>query len=202
MNTPRKIEPPLSRSSLSFLLVDGNEFMRSLIKRGVKPYAREIREAANGAEALRMMQKFSPDIILVDWEMEPVNGLDFVKRVRDPKDSPFPYSRIIMVSAMAERQRVLTAWGAGIDEFLVKPVSITDLLGRVRRVIENPRPFIRVKMYCGPDRRRPRLPYDGPERRSEIQQAQQLSQEEVNALMNPPRDDADRPMQEARAEAG
>ena len=128
--------------------------------------------------------------------------LEFVKRVRDPKDSPNPFLRIIMISAMAERQRVLTAWGAGIDEFLVKPVSIADLLGRIHKVIETPRPFIRVKRYCGPDRRRPRLPYDGPDRRSETHQAHRLTQEEINVLMSPPQDEADRPLEEVLAEAG
>jgi CheY-like chemotaxis protein len=196
------MEPTLSRKDLSFLVVDGNEFMRSLIKREVKAHAREIRDATNGAEALRILRGYFPDVVFVDWEMEQVDGLEFVKRVRDPKESPNPFVRIIMVSAVAERQRVLAAWGAGIDEFLVKPVSAVDLLGRIRKVTETPRPFIRVDTYCGPDRRRPRLPYDGPERRSEIQQAQQLTQEEINALMNPIQDDADRPTQEARAEAG
>jgi DNA-binding response OmpR family regulator len=196
------MEPTLSRKDLSFLVVDGNEFMRSLIKREVKAHAREIRDATNGAEALRILRGYAPDIVFVDWEMEQVDGLEFVKRVRDPKESPNPFVRIIMVSAVAERQRVLAAWGAGIDEFLVKPVSAVDLLGRIRKVIETPRPFIRVDTYCGPDRRRPRLPYDGPERRSEIQQAQQLTQEEINALMNPPQGEADRPTEQARAEAG
>jgi DNA-binding response OmpR family regulator len=196
------MEPILSRKDLSFLVVDGNEFMRSLIKREVKAHAREIRDATNGAEALRILRGYAPDIVFVDWEMEQVDGLEFVKRVRDPKESPNPFVRIIMVSAVAERQRVLAAWGAGIDEFLVKPVSAVDLLGRIRKVIETPRPFIRVDTYCGPDRRRPRLPYDGPERRSEIQQAQQLTQEEINALMNPPQGEADRPTEQARAEAG
>jgi len=196
------MEPILSRKDISFLVVDHNEFMRSLIKREVKPYAREIRDAANGAEALRILRGYFPDVVFVDWEMEQVDGLEFVKRVRDPKESPNPFVRIIMVSAVAERQRVLAAWGAGIDEFLVKPVSAVDLLGRIRKVTETPRPFIRVDTYCGPDRRRPRLPYDGPERRSKVQQAQQLTQEEINALMNPIQDDADRPTQEARAEAG
>lgn len=202
MNTPRKTEPTLSRNDLSFLIVDGSTFMRSLVRRCVRPYAREIRGAADGAEALRIMRAFSPDIVFVDWEMETVDGLEFVKRLRDPKESPFPFARIIMISAMAERQRVLDAWGAGIDEFLVKPVSSADLLGRVRKVIDNPRPFIRVATYCGPDRRRPRLPYDGPDRRSETQQAHRLTQEEINALMSPPQDEADRPPEEARAEAG
>ena len=195
------MEPTLSRKDLSVLVVDGNEFMRSLIKREVKAHAREIRDATNGAEALRILRGYAPDIVFVDWEMEQVDGLEFVKRVRDPKESPNPFVRIIMVSAVAERQRVLAAWGAGIDEFLVKPVSAVDLLGRIRKVIETPRPFIRVDTYCGPDRRRPRLPYDGPERRSEIQQAQQLTQEEINALMNPPDNDATEPEEQVRARA-
>ena len=201
MNMQTMAHPQLSRTDLSFLIVDGNAFMRGLIRRSVRPYAREIRDAANGAEAVKMLRGFAPDIIFVDWEMEPVDGLEFVKRVRDPKESPNPFVRIIMVSALAERQRVLAAWGAGIDEFLVKPVSVADLLGRVRKVMESPRPFIRVDSYCGPDRRRPRLPYDGPERRSAIQEAQQLTQEEINALMHPPGDDATQPEERARAQA-
>jgi len=196
------MEPILSRNDLSFLIVDDNEFMRSLIKREVKAHAREIRDAADGAEALKILRGYAPDIVFVDWEMEPVDGLEFVKRVRDPKESPNPFLRIIMVSAVAERQRVLAAWGAGIDEFLVKPVSAADLLGRIRKVIDTPRPFIRVDTYCGPDRRRPRLPYDGPERRSDIQQAQQLTQDEINALMNPPQDEVYLPAEDTRAEAG
>ena len=195
------MEPTLLRKDLSFLIVDGNEFMRSLIMREVKAHAREVRAAEDGAEALKILRGYSPDIVFVDWEMEPVDGLEFVKRIRDPKESPNPYVRIIMVSAVAERQRVLAAWGAGIDEFLVKPVSVADLLGRVRKVMESPRPFIRVDSYCGPDRRRPRLPYDGPERRSAIQEAQQLTQEEINALMHPPGDDATQPEERARAQA-
>ena len=91
-----------------------------------------------------------------------------------------------MVDAVELPQEFDVAAATGIDEFLVKPVSIADLLGRIRKVVETPRPFIRVDTYCGPDRRRPRLPYDGPDRRSESLQARQLSQEEVNALMNPP----------------
>jgi DNA-binding response OmpR family regulator len=196
------MEPTLLRKDLSFLIVDDNEFMRSLIKREVKAHAREIRDAADGAEALKILRGYAPDVVFVDWEMEPIDGLEFVKRVRDPKESPNPFLRIIMVSAVAERQRVLAAWGAGIDEFLVKPVSAADLLGRIRKVIDTPRPFIRVDTYCGPDRRRPRLPYDGPERRSSIQEAQQLTQEEINALMHPPQDEPDRLAEEARAEAG
>jgi PleD family two-component response regulator len=195
------MEPILSRNDLSFLIVDGSTFMRSLVRRSVRPYAREIREATDGAEALNILRGYTPDIVLVDWEMELVDGLEFVKRVRDPKDSPNPFVRIIMISAMAERQRVLAAWSAGIDEFLVMPISAVNLLGRVRKVIESPRPFIRVETYCGPDRRRPRLPYDGPERRSETHEAQHLSQEEINALMNPPDNDATEPEEQVRARA-
>lgn len=196
-----KTEKALSRTDLSFLVADSSDFMRSLIKRAIKPYAREIREAPNGVEALRILGQFAPDVVLVDSELETIDGLAFVKRVRDPKQSPFPFARIIMVSAAAERGRVLTAWGAGIDEFLLKPVSVADLLGRIRKVTESPRPFIRVDSYCGPDRRRPRLPYDGPERRSADRETQMLSQEEINALMNPSPDEGDPAPDAARASA-
>lgn len=86
--------------------------------------------------------------------------------IRQPTTSVNPFVPIIMVSGHAERRRVIMARDAGVNEFLVKPISPKALYDRLLAVVAFPRPFIRTKTYFGPDRRRSAgSNYSGPERR-------------------------------------
>ena len=152
--------------NVNFLVVEDNPFMRSIIKSVLRVLgAHSIKEATDGASALQMMNLAAPDIILVDWEMQPVDGLEFVKMVRRADDSPNPFAAIIMLSGHSEHTRVMAARDAGVNEFLVKPISAESLFKRIQQVIESPRPFVRSKTYFGPDRRRHAIPHPGKERR-------------------------------------
>ena len=149
-----------------FLIVDPNAFMRSLIKNVLNVFgAGKFIEADDGADAFKRMQSFVPDIILTEWMMAPLNGLEFTRLVRTEKDSPNPYVPIIMVTAHAESGNVLVARDAGINGFVAKPVSPTNLLRHIIEVIEYPRPFISNTGYFGPDRRRRSAEHVGLERR-------------------------------------
>ncbi len=183
---------------LNFLIVDDNKHMRALVKSilhalGVK----NIVEAQDGADAFKELRHFPADIIICDWNMSPLDGMDFVRLVRTGKDSPNPFVPIIMLTGHTEMNRVVEARDAGVHEFLAKPISAKSLYGRIRAIIERPRPFIRAGMYFGPDRRRRQSPnYKGPERRKQnlaVTQDQgdgaesdgaELSQDEVSALLN------------------
>lgn len=180
---------------LNFLIVDDNKHMRALVKTillalGVK----NTLEADDGADAFKELRHFPADIIICDWNMEPLDGLDFTRMVRTAKDSPNPFVPIIMLTGHTEMNRVVEARDAGIHEFLAKPISAKALYSRVRSIIERPRPFIRTGGmfgYFGPDRRRQNMPgYMGPERRKEDsndieeKDGAELSQEEVEALLN------------------
>jgi DNA-binding response OmpR family regulator len=79
---------------------------------------------------------------------------------------------IIMVTAFSERSNVEAAISAGIDEFLVKPVSPQMLFKRIVWLIENPRPYLRFGSYFGPDRRRQESPNFGGEERRSAEEAQ------------------------------
>ncbi len=179
--------------NLNFLVVDDNKHMRSLVKTilhalGVK----HSLDAADGADAFKELRHFSADIIICDWNMSPLDGMDFVRMVRTGKDSPNPFVPIIMLTGHTEMNRVVEARDAGVNEFLAKPISASSLYSRVRSIIERPRPFIRTNIYFGPDRRRRDNPgYKGPERRKEAKPADgdegnesSLSQDEVAALFN------------------
>ncbi|MFQ5617790.1 MAG: response regulator [Rhodospirillales bacterium] len=178
----------LRLESVSFLIVDPNAFMRSLIKNVLHVFgAEKYIEASDGADAFKAMQNLVPDIIITEWMMDPLDGLDFTRLVRTGKDSPNPFVPVIMTTAYSEKQRVVEARDAGITEFIAKPLSAKTLMTRVTAVIEHPRPFMRSTRYFGPDRRRRRRSdYKGPERRKSVADGGDvnLSQEDVEALLN------------------
>lgn len=151
--------------NVKFLIVDDNAFMRTIVRRVLAALdAEHIREAANGAAALKIMQTYQPDIAIVDWEMQPLDGLEFTRMVRTADDSSNPFLPIIMLSGHSEHNRILAARDIGINEFVVKPISVKTLFERIEAVIERPRPFIRIKGYFGPDRRRRDVKHE-PDRR-------------------------------------
>ena len=140
---------------LSFMTVDDNAHMCALVKSilialGVK----NVMDASNGEEAFKKLRLFSADIVICDWNMEPMDGIDFTKKIRNSNESPNVFVPIIMLTGHTEMKRVVEARNAGINEFLAKPISVKSLYSRIRSIIEKPRPFIRVDQYFGPDRRR------------------------------------------------
>ena len=143
---------------LHILIVDDDAHMRHLVRSilntlGVK----KTSEASNGADALKEMHHFPADIVICDWSMDPLNGIDFTKMIRTASDSPNPFVPIIMLTAHTEVNRVMQARDAGISEFLAKPISAKALYSRICMVIDNPRVYIRSNGnagYIGPTRRR------------------------------------------------
>ncbi len=152
---------------LNFLIVDDNKHMCLLVKSILNAFGvRNVVEAGDGADAFKALKHFSADIIICDWVMQPLDGLDFVRLVRTGKDSPNPYVPVIMLTGHTEMHRVMEAREAGANEFLAKPVSPMKLYARITSIIERQRNFVKTKTYFGPDRRRQKLAsYKGPERR-------------------------------------
>ena len=155
-------------SSLKILLIEDNQHMRSIVTAILKGTGiRNVREARDGAEGLDMLRQYPADIALVDFNMDPIDGVEFTKMLRNAPDSSNPYLPIIMITGHSERSRVIQARDSGVNEFIVKPLTARALLGRLDSVIMRPRPFIRCKTYFGPDRRRTSdQTYAGPFRRN------------------------------------
>jgi two-component system, chemotaxis family, chemotaxis protein CheY len=155
-----------SLKRLHVLVVDDDPHMREVLKLilyGLGVGA--VREASDAAQAFVQVRDSSPDIVLVDWMMSPLDGLDFVRLMRNAKDSPNPYIPLIMVTGHTETRYVREARDVGVTEFLAKPVSPMALARRIAAVIHEPRPFIRTATYFGPDRRRQTKAFSGQEKR-------------------------------------
>lgn len=154
-------------SNLSFLMVDDNHYMRSILKTMLSGFgARDVYEAGDVAEAFEIFRTRSIDIILTDLHMDTLDGSEFTHMVRTAKDSPNPFVPIIMLTAYTERHRVEQARDAGITEFLSKPICAKDLFLRVVSCIERSRHFVRESSFVGPDRRRSsKSAFEGEDRR-------------------------------------
>jgi len=154
---------------LRFLIADQNAQMRRIVRTLLYGFgSRDVIEVDNGAAAFEAFVHFAPDIVITDWNMPIIDGLELTQMIRQPEASANPCVPIIMLSANSERRHIVAARDAGVTEFLVKPMSAKALHDRILSVAAKPRPFVKSKKFFGPDRRRSgRETYVGPERRSE-----------------------------------
>lgn len=150
--------------ALRVLLVDDNQHMRSIVSAVLAGIGIvQVRECWDGAEGLAALREWPADVAIVDFRMAPVDGVEFTHLVRNAADSPNPYLPIIMLTGYAERSRVCEARDAGVNEFVVKPVTARAVVDRLNQVIFRPRAFIRSESYFGPCRRRRQDPeFEGP----------------------------------------
>ena len=152
---------------LKLLLVDDNQHMRILLGEILRAIGcREIYEADDGGAAFAMLRAYPIDIVMTDMAMAPLDGIDFVLKLRNSGDSPNPMVPVIMISGHGTLKRVAEARDAGVTEFLSKPVTARGVIERINRVVTYPRPFVRSSDYFGPDRRRhDDAEFEGPYRR-------------------------------------
>jgi len=117
-----------------FLVVEDFEPMRKVTANQLRSLgANTIVTANNGAEALRMLQKQPVDIVLSDWNMPVMTGLELLKAVRaDGKLSRLPF---IMITAEAGRQHIEEAIASGVSDLLVKPYTAERLARRVEKAL-------------------------------------------------------------------
>jgi CheY-like chemotaxis protein len=157
----------LNISRVKFLIVEDNPFMTTLLRTVLRTLGvNQVEAAPDGNLGFQLLQSFEPDIVLLDWEMAPMDGIEFTRLLRTSKQSPNRYLPIIMITAHSEMSRVLEARDAGVNELLAKPIAALKLFTRIRNIVERPRLFVDSPGYFGPDRRRRGDPeYAGPERR-------------------------------------
>ncbi|MDB5421533.1 MAG: two-component system response regulator [Brevundimonas sp.] len=162
-----------SLQSLNILLVDDNQHMRAITSAILQSAGiRKIREVSDGSMALEALRDAPVDLAIVDFNMFPLDGVEFTRLVRNSPDSANPYLPIIMMTGHSEKSRVTEARDAGVTEFVAKPITAKAVFDRIQSVIIRPRAFVKTDGYFGPDRRRnPTRIYNGPLRRASDPQA-------------------------------
>ena len=115
---------------MQVLIVDDDPLMLRLYRKVVTRLGHQATAATNGREALRLMRRGSYRLLLSDWEMPQMNGLELCRRVRQRHCSSYVY--IILLTVRSGTQNIIDGLSAGADEFISKPVSPDELSVRIR----------------------------------------------------------------------
>jgi two-component system phosphate regulon response regulator PhoB len=122
------------------LLVEDESALVELIRYNLEKEGYEIAVAADGEEALVMIDERLPDILLLDWMLPKLAGIEVCRRVRSrPATRNLP---IIMLTARAEETDRIRGLDTGADDYLTKPFSISELTARIRAVMRRIRPAL------------------------------------------------------------
>ena len=141
---------------LAILVAEDNAYMRAALVAMLEAFGvQTIHQAADGESALQLFRDERPDIVLLDWEMPERDGIAVTRSIRDRASSPDPFTPVLMISAHAEKGRILAARDAGISDFLAKPVRPRQLYDKLLGLAVDQRPFLAMGDYFGPDRRNP-----------------------------------------------
>lgn len=123
-------------SKVSVLVVDDATFIRDLVKKGLRDNfpGVQIEEAINGRKAQQMLSRQVVDLILCDWEMPEMSGLELLAWCREQdnlKTTPF-----IMVTSRGDKENVVQAIQAGVSDFIGKPFSNEQLVTKVKKALQ------------------------------------------------------------------
>ncbi len=141
--------------SLKILVVDDSKYMLHLIASILRSIGVGILSETSQVEiALGKISDFQPDIIITEWRMKPINGMQFVKEIRGGNHGANPYVPIIVLTSDMERSLVIESRDVGVNEFLIKPISANILYERIGSILNKKRQFVESEAYFGPDRRR------------------------------------------------
>jgi two-component system chemotaxis response regulator CheY len=160
----RKNSTEILLQGLEILIADGNAYMRRLTRTMLLNLgAKSVMEAADGLAALEAIRTCDPDVMLLDWDMPVVSGMEVVRIVRSPGVFPRPNIPIIMLTSRAQHSSVIEAMRAGVHEFLIKPTSPKALRDRLTSIVFKPRPMMQLGEHYVP---KPRDKREEPNRAS------------------------------------
>jgi len=114
------------------LVVDDSRAMRGILVKILGRLGFEVLQAGDGREAFAVLNRESPpvELVLSDWNMPEMNGLEFVKAVR--ADSRFAAVTVVMVTTETNIEQMLVALGAGANEYIMKPFTAEMVEDKLR----------------------------------------------------------------------
>lgn len=119
--------------ALTILLVEDSDFARMVAEEYLKEMEHTVYEAVDGMAALEQLKELNKvDLIISDWEMPEMDGLEFLKNVR--KDEKFKDIPFIILSAMEDQSKVDEASQAGATDYIVKPMDPDILQEKIQKI--------------------------------------------------------------------
>jgi two-component system phosphate regulon response regulator PhoB len=128
----------MAQSQPCVLVVEDEGAQREVLKYNLEAEGFEVVLAENGDEAMLLVAEEQPDLIVLDWMLPNVSGIEVCRRVKaDPQTRQIP---IVMLSARSEEVDRVRGLETGADDYVVKPYSVVELMARLRTQLRRTRP--------------------------------------------------------------
>ncbi len=114
---------------MELLVIDDNKTTLQQYKLNISWFGHLVHTAENGIMAWDMLNKLPVDIVITDWIMPQMNGLDLCKKIRNTNFKRYIY--VIIVSAETDKKNIADALDAGADDYITKPVNFDELKSRI-----------------------------------------------------------------------
>lgn len=122
------------------LVVEDEDSLATLLQYNLDKEDYEVALASDGEEALLMVEERAPDLVVLDWMLPKLSGIEVCRCLRASKSSPdIP---IIMLTARSEEHERIRGLETGADDYLTKPFSVKELLARIRALLRRARPYL------------------------------------------------------------
>ena len=122
------------------LIVEDEAALLTLLRYNLEKGGFEVGEAVDGEEALLMVEERRPDLMVLDWMLPTLSGIEVCRRIRRrPDPQPLP---IVMLTARGEEADRVRGLDGGADDYVVKPFSPAELLARIRAILRRLRPAL------------------------------------------------------------
>ena len=177
-----------SLKNFTILIADDFHFMADLLSSMLREFGvGKILLAENGEDAKDLIRYNASggsdtkpmDIVLTDWLMPQMNGVELLKWIRSSEKDNIRFLPVVLVSAYTSEEVVSVARDNGANEAIVKPVSGKMLADRILHIVNHPRPFIKAPGFFGPDRRRSEREFEGEEKRQSTEQDVKIYNEQL-----------------------
>ena len=115
---------------MKILVVDDDDIMLAILENTLRQAGYEVEIASDGREALELLRRGAARLVVSDWEMPVMNGLELCQAVRSGEFDSYIYT--ILLTGRSERDEIVAGMSAGADDFIVKPFDTPELLVRIR----------------------------------------------------------------------
>jgi DNA-binding response OmpR family regulator len=134
----------------TILLVEDEVSLAQVIAQELEQHGYQVLRAGDGLTALRLYERHRPDLIILDWMIPALDGLEVLRRLRQVSSAP-----VLMLTARAEEMDRVIGLELGADDYLTKPFSMRELVARVRALL---RRVARVQQIVSEDRGKNKIP--------------------------------------------
>ena len=120
------------------VIIEDEPSIIQLVQHNLEKNGFLVSSSLNGNDGLKELKKFQPDLLLLDWMLPDLSGIEICKNIR--KDNSFKNLPVIMLTAKGEEEDKIKGLDSGVDDYLTKPFSFNELMARIKAVLRRSNP--------------------------------------------------------------